>query len=196
VSNVKGRVAAYHAAARVSRTPWFFAVFAKLAIDLSFDWEWQPDRLQQPKHYIFHARNPVNGLEYGHQAMIAYNRDLVLANPGVGLDFTLDSAHEVVPINSGTALYNQDPWMTWRTAFREVIKLKAALPDVEAEYRLGCWLRPNWHHVDQWSHLGAEDAVEFFDSVKGKPTELRKSYEWAWLASYAFMRRGLVPDQQ
>jgi hypothetical protein len=86
--------------------------------------------------------------------------------------------------------------MTWRTAFREVIKLKAALPDVEAEYRLGCWLRPNWHHVDQWSHLGAEDAVEFFDSVKGKPTELRKSYEWAWLASYAFMRRGLVPDQQ
>lgn len=196
VSNVKGRVAAYHAAAQVSRTPWFFAVFAKLAIDLSFDWEWQPDRMQQPKHYIFHARNPVNGLEYGHQAMIAYNRDLVLANPGVGLDFTLDSAHEVVPINSGTALYNQDPWMTWRTAFREVIKLKAALPDVEAEYRLRRWLAPNWHHIDQWSHLGAEDAVEFFDSVKGEPTELRKSYEWAWLASYAFMRRGLVPDQQ
>ena len=51
-----------------------------LEVDYLFDWSWQPDRLQQPKHYIFHARNPVNNLEYGHQAMIAYNKKLVLEN--------------------------------------------------------------------------------------------------------------------
>jgi hypothetical protein len=152
--------------------------------------------MQQPKHYIFHATNPVNGLEYGHQAMIAYNRDLVLANSGTGLDFTLDSAHEVVPVNSGTAYYAQTPWMAWRTAFREAIKLRASLPDVEAEYRLGQWLKHNDHPVEQYSHLGAEDAVEYYESVKGNPTELRKSYEWDWLASYAFMKRNLLPDQQ
>jgi hypothetical protein len=55
-------------------------VFAKLEVSSMFDWSWQPDRLQEPKHYIFHALNPVNGLEYGHQAMIAYNKKLVLAN--------------------------------------------------------------------------------------------------------------------
>jgi hypothetical protein len=108
---VIGRVAAYHRAAELSRTPWFFAVFAKLRVHHEFDWSWQPDRLQEPKHYIFHAFNPINGLTYGHQAMIAYNRDLVLSNPGVGLDFTLDSAHEVVPVLSGTAEYAQSPWM-------------------------------------------------------------------------------------
>lgn len=196
VSNVKGRAAAYHAAAAASTTPWFFAVFAKLRVERNFNWDWQPDRLQQPKHYIFHAENPINGLIYGHQAMIAYNRDLVLANPGVGLDFTLDSAHEVVPILSGRAYYQESAWMCWRTAFREVIKLRASLPDIENEYRLRQWLV----HEDsadgnyaEWSHLGAEDAVEFFDSVKGDPTQLRKSYEWDWLASYAFMKRGLVP---
>jgi hypothetical protein len=32
VQNVNGRVAAYHAAARASTTPWFFAVFAKLQV--------------------------------------------------------------------------------------------------------------------------------------------------------------------
>lgn len=196
VDGVNGRVAAYHAAARASTTPWFFAVFAKLEINPDFDFEWQPDRMQQPKHYIFHATNPVNGLVYGHQAVIAYNRDLVLDNPGVGLDFTLDSAHEVVPINSGTAYYAQTPWMAWRTAFREVLKLQASLPDVEAAYRLKQWLKPNTHSVEQYSHLGAEDAVEYYESVKGEPTELRKSYEWAWLASYAFMKRGLTPDPQ
>jgi hypothetical protein len=196
VSGVKGRVAAYHAAARVSTTPWFFAVFAKLEVNPKFDWSWQPDRMQQPKHYIFHAINPVNGLQYGHQAMIAYNRALVLANPGLGLDFTLDSAHEVVPINSGTAHYNATPWMAWRTAFREVIKLCSS-SDVESQYRLKQWLAVPRTDVENWtwSVWGAEDAVEYYQAVKGEPTELRKSYEWAWLASYAFVKRSLTPDQ-
>ena len=199
VDNVNGRAAAYHAAAQASSTPWFFAVFAKLSVDIDFDWTWQPDRMQQAKHYIFHARNPVNGLEYGHQAMIAYNRQLVLDNPGLGLDFTLDSAHEVVPILSGTAMYNTSAWSAWRTAFREVIKLRHSLPDVDNQYRLTKWLSINEDgtHVayEDWSQWGAQDAMEYYDSVSGEFAELRKTYEWSWLASYAFMRRNLTPDR-
>jgi hypothetical protein len=149
--------------------------------------------MQQPKHYIFHANNPVNGLVYGHQAMIAYNRQLALENTGIGLDFTLDQAHEVVPIVSGTAMYAETPWMAWRTAFRETLKLRDSLPDVENEYRLKVWLDVD-HSPDQWSMKGAQDAVEFYESVNGNPTELKKSYEWAWLATYAFMKRSLVPN--
>jgi hypothetical protein len=152
--------------------------------------------MQQAKHYIFHARNPVNGLVYGHQAMIAYNRQLVLDNPGVGLDFTLDSPHEVVPILSGVAHYDTSPWSSWRTAFRECIKLKASLPDVENEYRLNKWLDVNSDEADlQWSRLGAEDAVEYYDQVNGDFDQLKKSYEWGWLASYAFFKRNLTPNQ-
>ena len=190
VENVKGRVAAYHAAARASTTPWFFAVFAKLMVSGDFDWSWQPDRMQQPKHYIFHAENPINDLVYGHQAMIAYNKKLALENTGVGLDFTLDQPHEVVPILSGTANHYTDNWMCWRTAFREALKLRASLPDVENEYRLNQWLTVD-KGSGQWSSKGAQDAVEFYDAVKGDPTELHKSYEWDWLASYAFIRRSL-----
>ena len=193
VDSINGRAAAYHAAAEASTTPWFFAVFAKLQVDIDFDFSWQPDRMQQAKHYIFHARNPVNGLVYGHQAMIAYNRQLVLDNPGVGLDFTLDSPHEVVPILSGIAHYNTSPWSIWRTAFRECIKLKASLPDVENEYRLNKWLDVNSDEADpQWSRLGAEDAVEYYDQVAGDFDQLKKSYEWDWLASYAFFKRNLT----
>jgi len=196
VDRVNGRAAAYHAAARASTTPWFFAVFGKLAIDLDFDWTWQPDRMQEAKHYIFHAQNPVNGLVYGHQAMIAYNRQLVLDNPGVGLDFTLDSPHEVVPILSGIAHYDTSPWSAWRTAFREVLKLQASLPDVENEYRLAKWLDINSDEADpQWSRLGAEDAVEYYNQVNGDFDALKKSYEWEWLATYAFVKRSLLPGQ-
>jgi hypothetical protein len=152
--------------------------------------------MQQPKHYIFHARNPVNGLVYGHQAMIAYNKNLVLANAGTGLDFTLDSAHEVVPILSGTAEYAHTPWMAWRTAFREVIKLRASLPDVESDYRINRWCANGQGKNAQWSSIGAQDALEYYDSVSGDLAELRKSYEWSWLATYAFMKRGLTPGQR
>jgi len=195
-SGVNGRVAAYQAAAELSTTPWFFAVFAKLCVEENFDWSWQPDRLQESKHYIFHARNPVNGLEYGHQAMIAYNKKLVLGNTGIGLDFTLDSAHEVVPILSGTAEYAHTPWMAWRTAFRECVKL-CGQTDVESQYRLNRWLGPIPGAVinSEWSRWGAEDAVEYYDAVNGDLEQLRKSYDWAWLASYALIKRNLIPDQ-
>ena len=195
-SGVTGRVAAYCAAARLSTTPWFFAVFAKLEVSSSFDWSWQPDRLQEPKHYIFHAYNPVNGLEYGHQAMIAYNRKLVLENTAPGLDFTLDSAHEVVPIVSGIANYHYSKWVAWRTAFRECIKLKHSLPDVENEYRLTRWLTAlNNVENSEYSIWGAEDAVEYYDAVGGDFVKLKKSYDWDWLASYAMIKRNLLPDQ-
>jgi hypothetical protein len=47
----------------------------------------------------------------------------------------------------------------------------------------------------KWSHLGAQDAVEYYNSVDGKFEELKKSYDWAWLASYALLKRNLIPDQ-
>ena len=192
---VTGRVAAYHAAAEMSTTPWFFAVFAKLKINPEFDWSWQPDRMQEPKHYIFHAYNPITGLTYGHQAMIAYNKKLVLGNTGSGLDFTLDSAHEVVPILSGTADYAYTPWMAWRTAFRECVKL-CGQTDVESEYRLRKWLEviPLATPNAEWSRWGAEDAVEYYKEVNGDIEQLRKSYDWAWLATYALLKRNLVAD--
>jgi hypothetical protein len=193
---VNGRVAAYQAAARLSTTPWFFAVFAKLEVDHRFDWTWQPDRMQQPKHYIFHAHNPVNGLVYGHQAMIAYNKQMTLENTGKGLDFTMDQPHEVVPIISGTANYTESPWMAWRTAFREVLKLKHSMPDVENEYRLNMWLSDAGEVKNaEWSRYGAEDAVEYYTEVDGDFAALKKSYEWDWLATYAFMKRRLAPDR-
>ena len=192
VRGVNGRVVAYQEAARRSRTPWFFAVFAKLEVlGSDFPWfTWLPDYFQEPKHYIFNSRNPVNGLEYGHQGMIAYNKQLVLANNTPGIDFTLSQPHESVPILSGIAHFNQNEWMTWRTSCREVVKLKhsmATQPTVETEHRLRIWLDPNYLkpvEFAEWSVRGAKDAVEYYDSVNGDYNKLLKTFEWDWLKSY------------
>ena len=183
VDGVNGRVAAYHAAAAASETPWMFTVFAKLKVSNRFDWNWQPDRLQVPKHYIFHATNPVNNLVYGHQACIAYNKKLVLANTGHGLDFTMDDVNEVVEVNSGVANYNTDAWSTWRTAFRECIKLKAGTDDISKQ-RLNTWMSVATGEFSEWSIYGAKDAVEFYNDVDGDTAELLNSYDWAWLRDH------------
>lgn len=195
VDGVKGRANAYRAALDASETPWAFCVFAKLEVNMGFDWTWQPDCMQQPKHYIFHALNPVNDLVYGHMAMIAYNKKLVMENQAQGLDFTLDQAHEVVPIDSGVAYFASDPWMAWRTAFREALKLRHSLPDVENEYRLKQWLEKGKGQNGEWSIRGAQDAVEYYEQVNGDFEQLRKSYEWEWLASYALFKRDLIPGR-
>ena len=183
VDGVNGRVAAYHAAAEASNTPWMFTVFAKLKVNSKFDWSWQPDRLQIPKHYIFYASNPVNGLVYGHQAMIAYNKKITLSNMGKGLDFTLDNEHEVVEINSGVAKYNTDEFSTWRTSFREAIKLKLENSPV-SRHRLKVWSTVGEGDFAQYSIQGAQHAVEYFDQVNGDIDKLRLSYDWPWLQEY------------
>jgi hypothetical protein len=183
VDGIDGRVQAYHAAAEASDTPWMFTVFAKLKVNNNFDFSWQPDRLQIPKHYIFHATNPVNGLEYGHQAMIAYNKMITLTNMGKGLDFTLDSEHEVVEVNSGVAHYNTDEFSTWRTSFREAIKLKLENSSI-SRHRLQIWSNVGEGDYAQYSINGALDAVEYFEQVNGELDKLRLSYDWPWLQEY------------
>lgn len=196
VDGVKGRAEAYRASLEASNTDWAFCVFAKLEVNQDFDWTWQPDRLQQAKHYIFHAKNPVNGLVYGHMAMIAYNKKLVAVNQSQGLDFTLDQEHEVVPLLSGIARYADDPWIAWRSAFRECLKLKHSLPNIDNNYRLSQWLKADTTSaVAGWSAIGAQDAVDYYESVDGDFASLRLTYEWQWLAEYLFKRHNLTPDQ-
>jgi hypothetical protein len=180
IKGVQGRVASQHAAANASNTHWYFLVNAKLKVNENFDFNWQPDIYKSRRHYIFRATNPVNGLEYGHQAMVANNKILTLNTVVRGLDFTMDSAHEVVNINSGVSRYNTSEWDTYRTSFRECIKLKH-YGDKESLDRLNTWLTIANGDFAQYSLLGAKDAVDYYNSVNGDIEQLKLSYDWAWI---------------
>jgi len=113
--------------------------------------------------------------------MIAYNKKLVLANDGTkGLDFTLDDNHEVVPLKSGVATYNSDEFTTWRTAFREVIKLMNDDSNM-SKLRLEKWLTVGEGEYGEYSVEGAKDAKEYYEEVDGDWHNIRQSYEWEWL---------------
>jgi hypothetical protein len=104
-------------------------------------------------------------------------------NKGIGLDFTLDSPHMSVELNSGTVLGDTDEHSTWRTAFREAVKLKRYSEDGDdvATTRLGVWTSVGKGNYGEWSIKGALDGVEFYNESNGDLDILRQSYYWDWL---------------
>jgi hypothetical protein len=165
----------------MSKTDYFFAVFPTIELDEGFDFTFQPDRLREACHYIFHAKNPVNGLEYGHRAVILYNKHLCLSTIHPSLDFTLSQPHTVVPQLCGTSHFNQTPEISWRVAFREVLKLCEMKPTVESKYRLKKWCELGEGEYATLVQKGALDAVEYFKEVGGDKKKLQLSYELDWL---------------
>jgi hypothetical protein len=181
---VTGQTLAYMLAAMKSETDYFFAVFPKLEIVDSFKFDFQPDRMKNPCHYIFNCKNPVNGLEYGHGAVLLYNKKLVMETIKPGLDFTLSKPHDHVPILSAINHFNETPWLAWRTAFREVLKLCQAKPTVESKHRLKKWLTIGEGENAEWCLNGSKDAQEYYQEHGSDYKQLMLSYDFEWLKQY------------
>jgi hypothetical protein len=178
---------ALKAAAHASPTPWFFTVFAKTDVDRDFDFSFVPDYFQQAKHYIFHCKNRVNGLTYGHMGIILYNRNMVINAQKydlLGLDYTLSFPHEVVPFISCHGNFDTTAYHTWRTAFRETSKLAyfdSLDPSVENQYRLETWKSCARGEFAEWCLRGANDGFAFFQESQGDLAVLKHSFRWQWL---------------
>lgn len=160
---VQGQTLAYMAAANLSTTDYFFAVFPKIDLVDDFDFTFQPDRLRNPCHYIFDCYNKVIDCTYGHDGVILYNKKLVMSTTNPGLDFTMSQPVTTVPILSAVNNLEETPLLAWRTAFREVIKLKLQKPTVESTFRLKKWLTLGHGTNAQWVYIGAQDGVKFLE---------------------------------
>lgn len=180
---VQGQTMAYHTAAGMSETGYFFAVFPKIDIVDTFQFDFQPDRMKNPSHYIFDCYNEVIDCTYGHDGIILFNKKLVLETIAPGLDFTLSKPCTVVPILSAINKLEETPILAWRTAFRETLKLKAqsvVKPTVETNYRLKKWLTKGVGKNAEWVYRGANDAIAYTKS--GQP--LQNSYDFEWLTKH------------
>jgi hypothetical protein len=194
---VDGRTQAYQAAARLSETDWFYAVFAKTEVLPDFKFDLNPNYLEETKHYMLHSRNPLNGLEYGAMNINMYHKQLTL-DTKPGLDFTLSSNHDTIPVVASISRFNEDPWVTWRSAFREVLKLKREVdlgdPRPEIAFRLKTWCTVAEGLNAEWCLAGANDALEYYAQEEGQYSALLNSYDWPWLKSYFEERYNSITD--
>lgn len=129
VFGVRGIQAAYAAAAKLAASPYIFIVDAdNYVLDATtFETSQRPG---PDTVIIWAARNPINGLEYGHGGMKLYPTQLVLkALPAPGIDISTSMVGRTRSV-TGVASehrFNTSPYRTWRAAFRETVKLAAFL---------------------------------------------------------------------
>ncbi len=187
---VKGMINALKQCAELSDTGYFYAVFAKTAVHPSFKFNFQHDRLSVPSNYIFHCYNPVIDVTHGAMGIVLYNTDLVKNASSWGLDFTTSFPVKVVQQISCTAAYNVSPFQTWRTAFRECVKLHsnciARSNHIENKAMLDRWLNIGKGAYGEWSMQGAKDAVQFVDTNQ----KLDNIMDWQFLRQHFVSMHG------
>lgn len=177
IHGVEGNLNAYKAAAEISETPYYYAVFAKTVIHDEFMFNHQPDWLSNPKHYIFYAYNPVLDYSYGHGGVKMYDVEWMknVKPEDIKLDVTLSHDVEVIPEISCINVF-ASPWDAWRTAFREAYKL-ANDETVESRYRLKLWTTKENTDMGFYSKAGAVSAVEHYSNIKDD----KRINDWNWL---------------
>ena len=177
VENVQGRTLAYKTAAEVSNTEYFYAVFSKVSIDSDFRFDFVPDTFKTSRHYIFDCYNSTIDHTYGHQAVILYNKQMVLDNTGSNLDFTLSQKHDHVKLLSGSTTFYEDETVCYRTTFREIVKLlywQENKPTIENNFVLKKWFKTEQTIIAK----ACQDAKKFYTKNKDNYSKLFGTYDW------------------
>ena len=188
VHGVKGIHQAHIEAANKSFTKMFYAVDgdAEIVDDFNFDHkvsEWDLDCV-----HVWRSRNPINDLIYGYGAVKLFPKKPFLQLNDWSVDMTTSIGCPFVPkfqISNVTA-FNTDPFNTWKSAFRECVKLSSNIIDnndnIDDEYRLKVWCsRGAKRQFGEYALLGAQQGADFGEEYRNNKEALKKINDFDWL---------------
>ena len=183
VKDIKGIFNAHKEAANRVKSDLFWVVDADADISEDFDFSYIPDVYDEEVVHVWASINPVTGEEYGYGGVKLFNRQQILDATSWGLDFTtgLSNRFKAMPEISCTTRFNTDAFSTWRSAFRECVKLTLS-NDPDSEKRLESWLHPipdaDFRHD---AKRGAEEGKAFALKNINNLSELNKINDYDWL---------------
>lgn len=188
VDGVKGIFNAHKAAAKLSDTDMFYVVDGDAWLTDDWNFDFQPRLYDRNCAFIWYSQNPINDLVYGYGGVKLFAKSRVLnAKKWNTLDFatTIMSKLKVVEQVSNVSMFNTDEFSTWRSAFRECVKLKSNLVannnSQEDLDRLQTWLTTGADKpFGKFAVEAARQAVEFFDSNPEHETQMQIN-DRAWL---------------
>jgi hypothetical protein len=196
VHGIKGIHNAHLAAAKSVTTEMFWVVDAdaELVDDFNFEIEYIPhydagNRLEQTSMvHVWASQNPINDLVYGYGGVKLLPTKLTLEMDTGSVDMTTSISKKFKAVNqvSNISVFNVDEFSTWRSAFRECVKLSTKVIneqyDEETENRLFLWCmvgetRPFGKYAIDGAVAGkkyGEANINDFDS-------LRKINDYTWI---------------
>ena len=199
VHGVKGMVNAYKTAAESCQSPYFWAVFAKSEVVDTFNFDYEPNRLSEAKCYGFDSYIPINNLTYGGYGLKLYPTRIVREITNWGVDFSTSMPFEHVKILSTIANFNQSPYMTWRTAFRECAKISAGVMKnkviEEDSERLQIWCTKAKGNFANFCISGASQGKNFGSGKSEQQLMCLYDEEWVkqqFIAEYSDLNNPVI----
>lgn len=191
VKDVVGIHQAHIAAAKKAFTKMFWVVDGDAEILPTFNFDHEVSEYDLDVVHVWRSRNPINDLEYGYGGVKLLPRKLTLDMDVSKPDMTtsISAKFKAMPEVSNVTAFNTDPFNTWKSAFRECVKLASKVIDgqvnLETEHRLMEWCTP---HVDRqygdWAYLGAEDGKMYGMMNAGNLDALGKINDFEWLRQF------------
>lgn len=188
VKNVKGIAAAHKRAAEISSTEMVWIVDADSDVLTTFNFDFVPPIANRKNTtYSWFARNPVNGLEYGYGGLKLFPRQQLLEMGHELPDFATGSAfYQPVADVASITSFNKDPFRTWRSAFRECVKLSSGInpnnPSAETLERLETWCTvDNGARFGRYCVKGAMEGRAYGEANKDDVEALNKINDFEWL---------------
>jgi hypothetical protein len=169
VHGVTGIANAYQQALAQTQSSHIFTVDGDNWVHENFRWNNVPNFEGKEDHvHVWRSLNPVNGLIYGNGGIKLFPRKSLEAFDGNYQDFTSTVAagkYYVQNTLASTTKFNTSPFTSWRTGFREAVKLSAELikgQDPKTESRLRTWTSVGADTDNGiWTILGARMGVIF-----------------------------------
>jgi hypothetical protein len=184
---VTGIHQAHKQAAQLSFTEKFWVVDGDSQVEDTFSFK-EPKNLRNDAVYVCRSRNAVNGLEYGYGGIKLLPKRATIDVDVSATDMTTSISENFFIIDevASTTCFNSDPFSTWRSAFRECVKLSSRLIDnqinEDSEYRLNIWCTVGQDKpYGKYSIAGARAGTEYGLQNKHDVTALNLINDFSWL---------------
>lgn len=188
VNGVKGIHQAHIEAAKQVSSKMFWVVDADAELADTFAFDYQVVRHNYDTVHVWQSVNPVNDLVYGYGGVKLLPTDLTLNVDISKPDMTTSIASKfvAVPTVSNITAFNTDEFSTWRSAFRECVKLSSKVidkqVDTETEERLQVWCSKGADRpYGKWALKGAQAGKAYGEAHKGNFDALSKINDYDWL---------------
>jgi hypothetical protein len=145
VQGIKGIHQAHIAAAKKAFTKMFWVVDADAQILDTFNFDHVVSEYDLENVHVWRSSNPINDLEYGYGGVKLLPKSLTqnmdISKPD--MTTSISSLFKAMPEISNITAFNVDAFNTWKSAFRECVKLASKTidrqDDADTNYRLNVW---------------------------------------------------------
>lgn len=188
IDKIKGIHQAHQAAAALSDTEMFWVVDGDAVLSPDFSFDFVSPYYERDTVRVWRSRNPVNDLVYGYGGVKLLPRDLTLKMKINSSDMTTAISKKFKAMNeiSNITEFNVDPFNTWKSAFRECVKLSSKVIrgqlNNETEKRLEVWCSVGKDKpYGKFAIAGANLGKDYGEKHKDDSSALGKINDFDWL---------------